>query len=254
MPTWHNSEPLSWAASFGQLGAVQALVVSKADPNRSPNQAGFTPLQDAEREQHSDVSFFLRRVMNGEDAAEIDIAQLGDPVGPDEAMKENSVPVARSGKALWNVARAKLHVYDIKVLAQPENLLSMKGLNLNISESWAVSHMTPIPGRILPPSQQQMDGTPCAEVSATELGGLWAGLVFGIFPWCSTLQPENPDVYRRGCQCCAGVPLCGRRYVRVPGTNRFNWDRDGTADNEMVWSTRFSSAAEGLPACFLRLF
>jgi hypothetical protein len=63
MTSWFNSEPLGWAASFGQLDAVKTLIEVGADPGRPPNKAGFTPITDAEREKHSEVSFFLRQYL-----------------------------------------------------------------------------------------------------------------------------------------------------------------------------------------------
>ena len=59
MAAWFDSEPLGWAASLGQLGAVIALIQCGADPLRPKNKAGFTPLTDAMRERHMHVSKFL---------------------------------------------------------------------------------------------------------------------------------------------------------------------------------------------------
>ena len=60
MTDWYDSEPLGWAASFGQLDAVRALIEYGADPLRPPNAAGNTPLRDAEREGHAHVVRFLK--------------------------------------------------------------------------------------------------------------------------------------------------------------------------------------------------
>jgi len=60
MTPWYDSEPLGWAASLGQLGAVIALIQCGADPLRPKNKAGFTPLTDALREKHMHVSNFLK--------------------------------------------------------------------------------------------------------------------------------------------------------------------------------------------------
>jgi len=60
MTDWYDSEPLGWAASFGQLDAVRALIECGADPLRPPNAAGNTPLRDAEREGHAHVVRFLK--------------------------------------------------------------------------------------------------------------------------------------------------------------------------------------------------
>ena len=60
MPVWFDSEPLGWAASFGQLDAVRALIECGADPLRPPNAAGQTPLSDAQREGHAHVVRFLK--------------------------------------------------------------------------------------------------------------------------------------------------------------------------------------------------
>jgi len=59
MTTKFNSEPLSWAASFGQLGAIIALIKAGADPFLPPNQAGFDTRKDAVRERHHHVINFL---------------------------------------------------------------------------------------------------------------------------------------------------------------------------------------------------
>lgn len=60
MPVWFDSEPLGWAASFGQLDAVRVLIECGADPTRPPNGAGNTPEKDAEREGHAHVVRFLK--------------------------------------------------------------------------------------------------------------------------------------------------------------------------------------------------
>jgi len=60
MTAWYDSEPLGWAASFGQLGAVIALIQLGADALLPPNKAGYTPLTDAQRERHSHVVTFLQ--------------------------------------------------------------------------------------------------------------------------------------------------------------------------------------------------
>merc|ERR1719164_404516 len=53
MSIWFDSEPLGWAASFGQCKAIEALCARGADPRRPANTAGNTPLADAQREGHS---------------------------------------------------------------------------------------------------------------------------------------------------------------------------------------------------------
>lgn len=60
MTDWYDSEPLGWAASFGQLDAVRVLIECGADPLRPPNAAGNTPLRDAGREGHAHVVRFLK--------------------------------------------------------------------------------------------------------------------------------------------------------------------------------------------------
>ena len=60
MTDWFDSEPLGWAASFGQLEAVVELIRHGADPLRPPNLAGNTPLRDAQRECHEPVIRFLK--------------------------------------------------------------------------------------------------------------------------------------------------------------------------------------------------
>jgi len=59
MTDWFDSEPLGWAASFGELKAVIALIETGADPLRPPNKAGNTPRADAVRERHDRVVRFL---------------------------------------------------------------------------------------------------------------------------------------------------------------------------------------------------
>jgi hypothetical protein len=60
MTDWFDSEPLGWAASFGQLDAVRVLIECGADPLRPSNAAGNTPLKDAQREGHAHVVRFLK--------------------------------------------------------------------------------------------------------------------------------------------------------------------------------------------------
>ena len=52
---------MGWAASFGQLDAVRALIECGADPLRPANKAGNTPLSDAKRERHAHVVTFLEQ-------------------------------------------------------------------------------------------------------------------------------------------------------------------------------------------------
>ena len=59
MVEWFDSEPLGWAASFGQLDSVRVLIEFGADPLRPPNKAGVTPMSDARRERHQHVIRFL---------------------------------------------------------------------------------------------------------------------------------------------------------------------------------------------------
>ena len=59
MTPWYNSEPLGWAASFNQLDCIIALIESGADPRRPKNDAGFTPMGDANREKHSAAAEML---------------------------------------------------------------------------------------------------------------------------------------------------------------------------------------------------
>lgn len=51
IPTWYDSEPLGWAASFGQLHSIIELIKLGADPIRPVNKAGNSPLSDAVRER-----------------------------------------------------------------------------------------------------------------------------------------------------------------------------------------------------------
>lgn len=56
---WHDSEPLGWSASFGNLAATIKLIQLGADPLRPMNKSGFTPLTDAKREKYDAVIKFL---------------------------------------------------------------------------------------------------------------------------------------------------------------------------------------------------
>ena len=47
MSDWYDSEPLGWAASFGELPTIIALIRNGADPLRPANKGGNTPLKDA---------------------------------------------------------------------------------------------------------------------------------------------------------------------------------------------------------------
>ena len=59
MESWWETEPLSWAASHGQLSALVRLIQLGADPLRPPDTAGETPYSYALREGHDQVSAFL---------------------------------------------------------------------------------------------------------------------------------------------------------------------------------------------------
>ena len=97
MTDWFDSEPLGWAASFGELDAVRALIECGADPLRPPNAAGQTPLTDAEREGHAHVVRFLKEfayrsarphVRSDQD---VDVAEIfnGRHDGPGDPMESN---------------------------------------------------------------------------------------------------------------------------------------------------------------------
>ena len=60
MTDWFDSQPIGWAASFGQLEAMIALIECGAD-TRNANKAGNTALADAQRERHGAVVTFLER-------------------------------------------------------------------------------------------------------------------------------------------------------------------------------------------------
>jgi len=98
MTAWYDSEPLGWAASFGQLGAVIALIQLGADPLLPPNKAGNTPLSDAKRERHSHVVTFLqeyekrKRGMGGGGTAGAPIQQtMGSSSGAQHSIFDRSV-------------------------------------------------------------------------------------------------------------------------------------------------------------------
>ena len=59
MPEWFNAEPLGWSCSMGRLANTRELILLGADPMRPANQAGNTPLKDAQRERYQDVIDFL---------------------------------------------------------------------------------------------------------------------------------------------------------------------------------------------------
>lgn len=54
MPLWFGSEPIGWAASFGQLHSVMVLTKAGGNPLRQ-NLAGQTAYSDAKRERHQHV-------------------------------------------------------------------------------------------------------------------------------------------------------------------------------------------------------
>jgi len=57
-PLWFCSEPIGWAASFGQLHTVMVLCKNGANPNRK-NLSGNNAFTDAARERHSHVTEWL---------------------------------------------------------------------------------------------------------------------------------------------------------------------------------------------------
>merc|ERR1719375_115874 len=65
MVDWFDSEPLGWAASFGQCRAIEALCAAGADPRRPANLAGQTPLTDAEREGHKKAISPIKEYLSG---------------------------------------------------------------------------------------------------------------------------------------------------------------------------------------------
>merc|ERR1719327_1363978 len=65
MGCWFDSEPLGWAASFGQCKAIEALCAAGADPRRPANLAGYTPLTDAQREGHTKAIALLEEYLSG---------------------------------------------------------------------------------------------------------------------------------------------------------------------------------------------
>merc|ERR1719380_274911 len=65
MSDWFDSEPLGWAASFGQCKAIEALCTAGADPSRPANLAGNTPLADAQREGHVKAIELLNQYLSG---------------------------------------------------------------------------------------------------------------------------------------------------------------------------------------------
>merc|ERR1719327_474477 len=65
MTDWFDSEPLGWAASFGQCKAIEALCAAGADPSRPANLAGNTPLSDAQREGHKKAIELIKEYLSG---------------------------------------------------------------------------------------------------------------------------------------------------------------------------------------------
>ena len=65
MSDWFDSEPLGWAASFGQCKAIKALCSHGADPGRPANLAGHTPLSDAQREGRTKAIALLNEYLSG---------------------------------------------------------------------------------------------------------------------------------------------------------------------------------------------
>ena len=70
MTDWYDSEPVGWAASFGQLGALRCLIDLGAYPF-TLNKAGNTALTDAEREKHKKCVKFLKEYKNKENPSHI---------------------------------------------------------------------------------------------------------------------------------------------------------------------------------------
>ena len=58
MTVWFDSEPVGWAASFGQLGALRCLIDLGAYPF-TKNKAGNDTIDDARREKHEKCVKFL---------------------------------------------------------------------------------------------------------------------------------------------------------------------------------------------------
>merc|ERR1719409_2156951 len=65
MTSWFDSEPLGWAASFGQCKAIEALCAAGADPRRPANTSGNTPLSDAQREGHHKAIKLIEEYLSG---------------------------------------------------------------------------------------------------------------------------------------------------------------------------------------------
>merc|ERR1719231_702722 len=86
MTIWFDSEPLGWAASFGQCRAIEALVAAGADPRRPANLAGNTPLADAQREGHSKAVELIKSYLTGK-----------RPIGEAAAARSVVAPVVATG-------------------------------------------------------------------------------------------------------------------------------------------------------------
>ena len=101
MTDWFDSEPLGWAASFGQCKAIEALCAAGADPRRPANLAHQTPLSDAQREGHEKAIRLINeylagaRSMGEKPAAPVAHAALVEsPTGADTAASAIPVGVA----------------------------------------------------------------------------------------------------------------------------------------------------------------
>lgn len=97
MESWWETEPLSWAASHGQLGALVRLIQMGADPLRPPDTAGETPYSYALRDGHAQVSALLDEFRTRIKAA-IDVGGGGMPqqaLGPTFAARGRSESLRR---------------------------------------------------------------------------------------------------------------------------------------------------------------
>jgi hypothetical protein len=99
MTDMYGTTPLGWAAAGGSLSATQLLVELGADPLVAPNEAGYTPLAEALREDNFLIAKYLK---------EYEIAALGAL----RAVHQGSEPYNQD-LGTWNTADCRKVAADV---------------------------------------------------------------------------------------------------------------------------------------------
>ena len=86
MTDWYDSEPVGWAASFGQLGALRCLIDLGAFPF-TVNKAGNTALTDAQRERHEKCIRFLEAFKTTNDS-KLALKEMESDISSDKRLAE----------------------------------------------------------------------------------------------------------------------------------------------------------------------